>query len=48
MWWIGAALAAGGVVARAVFAGTVVLCLAAALVSFRKVAKIDPALVFRA
>jgi putative ABC transport system permease protein len=31
-----------------VFAGTVVLCLTAALVSFRKVAKIDPALVFRA
>jgi putative ABC transport system permease protein len=33
--------------AAAVFAGTVVFCLAAALVSFRKVASIDPALVFR-
>jgi putative ABC transport system permease protein len=33
--------------AAIVFVGTVVLCLAAALVSFRKVAKIDPALVFR-
>ncbi len=33
--------------AAIVFAGTVALCLAAALVSFRKVAKIDPALVFR-
>jgi putative ABC transport system permease protein len=30
-----------------VFAGTLVLCLVSALVSFRKVAKIDPALVFR-
>jgi putative ABC transport system permease protein len=30
-----------------VFAGTVVLCLASAIVSFRKVAGIDPALVFR-
>jgi putative ABC transport system permease protein len=30
-----------------VFAGTVVLCLTAALVAFRKVASIDPALVFR-
>jgi putative ABC transport system permease protein len=30
-----------------VFLGTVVLCLAAAMISFRKVAKIDPALVFR-
>ncbi len=30
-----------------VFAGTVVLCLLSALVSFRKVATIDPALVFR-
>jgi len=30
-----------------VFAGTVVLCLSAALVAFRKVASIDPALVFR-
>jgi putative ABC transport system permease protein len=33
--------------ALVVFAGTLVLCLTAALVSFRKVAKIDPALVFR-
>jgi putative ABC transport system permease protein len=31
-----------------VFAGTLVLCLASAFVSFRKVARIDPALVFRA
>jgi putative ABC transport system permease protein len=31
-----------------VFAGTVVLCLAAAVIAFRKVASIDPALVFRA
>jgi putative ABC transport system permease protein len=30
-----------------VFVGTVLMCLAAALVSFRKVATIDPALVFR-
>jgi putative ABC transport system permease protein len=30
-----------------VFVGTVVMCLAAALVSFRKVAGIDPAMVFR-
>jgi putative ABC transport system permease protein len=30
-----------------VFAGTLVLCLVSALVSFRKVASIDPALVFR-
>jgi putative ABC transport system permease protein len=30
-----------------VFAGTVILCLAASIVSFRKVAGIDPALVFR-
>lgn len=34
--------------AGAVFAGTLLFCLAAAFVSFRKVAKIDPALVFRA
>lgn len=32
----------------AVFAGTLLLCLAASFVSFRKVAAIDPALVFRA
>ena len=31
----------------AVFAGAVVLCLASAMISFRKVASIDPALVFR-
>jgi len=31
-----------------VFAGTLVLCLGSAFVSFRKVARIDPALVFRA
>jgi putative ABC transport system permease protein len=30
-----------------VFAGSIVLCLSAAMVSFRKVAAIDPALVFR-
>ena len=34
--------------AAIVFVGTVVLCLAAAMISFRKVASIDPALVFRA
>ena len=33
--------------ALAVFAGTLVLCLGASMVSFRKVASIDPALVFR-
>ena len=33
--------------AAIVFVGTLALCLFAALVSFRKVAKIDPALVFR-
>ncbi|KAA0256289.1 FtsX-like permease family protein [Acidobacteria bacterium ACD] len=33
--------------AAAVFAGTLVLCLLASMVSFRKVASIDPALVFR-
>jgi putative ABC transport system permease protein len=33
--------------AATVAAGTVVLCLAAAMISFRKVASIDPALVFR-
>ena len=31
-----------------VFVGTLALCLGSAFVSFRKVAKIDPALVFRA
>ena len=31
-----------------VFLGTVVLCLVASMVSFRKVASIDPSLVFRA
>jgi putative ABC transport system permease protein len=30
-----------------VFAGTIVLCLSAAMISFKKVASIDPALVFR-
>lgn len=34
--------------AAVVAAGTLVLCLAAAMISFRKVASIDPALVFRA
>jgi putative ABC transport system permease protein len=33
--------------AAVVFAGTLALCLAAAIISFRKVAGIDPALVFR-
>ncbi len=33
--------------AALVFVGTIVLCLAAAMISFRKVASIDPALVFR-
>jgi len=33
--------------AAVVFAGTLLLCLAAAMISFRKVAGIDPALVFR-
>jgi len=31
-----------------VFVGTVVMCLGAAMLSFRRVATIDPALVFRA
>ena len=34
--------------AAAVFAGTVLMCLGAAMLSFRRVARIDPALVFRA
>ncbi|HET9226320.1 MAG TPA: FtsX-like permease family protein, partial [Thermoanaerobaculia bacterium] len=34
--------------AATVGVGTLVLCLAAAMISFRKVARIDPALVFRA
>jgi putative ABC transport system permease protein len=34
--------------AALVFAGTVLMCLGAALFSFRRVASIDPALVFRA
>jgi putative ABC transport system permease protein len=34
-------------VVAVVFVGTIVFCLAAALISFRKVATIDPALVFR-
>jgi putative ABC transport system permease protein len=33
--------------AAAVFAGTVLMCLGAAMLSFRRVAMIDPALVFR-
>jgi putative ABC transport system permease protein len=33
--------------AVAVFVGSIAMCLASALVSFRKVASIDPALVFR-
>jgi putative ABC transport system permease protein len=33
--------------ALAVFAGTVLMCLGAAMLSFRRVAGIDPALVFR-
>jgi putative ABC transport system permease protein len=37
-----------GTLAAAVFVGTIVLCLVSAIVSFRKVARIDPALVFRA
>lgn len=37
----------GAPLAAAVFAGTVIFCLAAAALSFRKVAAIDPALVFR-
>ncbi len=32
---------------RAVFVGTVLMCLGAAMLSFRRVATIDPALVFR-
>lgn len=35
-------------VSIAVFFGSIVMCLAAAMISFRKVANIDPALVFRA
>jgi putative ABC transport system permease protein len=34
--------------AGTVFAGTVLMCLGAAMLSFRRVARIDPALVFRA
>ncbi len=34
--------------AFAVFVGTVLMCLGAAMLSFRRVASIDPALVFRA
>jgi hypothetical protein len=33
--------------AATVFVGTIVMCLGAAMVSFRRVASIDPALVFR-
>jgi putative ABC transport system permease protein len=35
------------VLGATVFLGTFVLCLGAAMISFRKVASIDPALVFR-
>lgn len=45
---LGLKLIVPGELSAAVFAGTLALCLAAAFVSFRKVAKIDPALVFRA
>ena len=38
----------GGALVATVLVGTVVLCLASSLISFRKVAGIDPALVFRA
>jgi putative ABC transport system permease protein len=31
----------------AVFAGTVLFCLAASMLSFRQVARLDPAMVFR-
>jgi putative ABC transport system permease protein len=34
--------------ASAVFVGTLLMCLGAAMLSFRRVADIDPALVFRA
>ena len=36
-----------GLLARRCSSGTVVMCLGAALFSFRRVAGIDPALVFR-
>jgi putative ABC transport system permease protein len=45
---IGLQLVVPRALALAVFAGTLVLCLASAFVSFAKVARIDPALVFRA
>jgi putative ABC transport system permease protein len=44
---IGLKLIVPGNLSAAVFAGTLVLCLGSAFVSFRKVASIDPALVFR-
>jgi len=45
---IGLKLIVPNTLALAVFAGTLLFCLAAAMLSFRKVAAIDPALVFRA
>jgi len=45
---IGLKLIVPGTLAASVFVGTLTLCLASAFVSFRKVAGIDPALVFRA
>jgi putative ABC transport system permease protein len=33
--------------AEIVFVGSIVMCLGAAMISFKKVASIDPALVFR-
>jgi putative ABC transport system permease protein len=44
---IGLKLIVPGELSAVVFAGTLVLCLGSAFVSFRKVAAIDPALVFR-
>jgi putative ABC transport system permease protein len=41
-------LMVGPALVAAVFVGTVVMCLSASVISFRKVAAIDPALVFRA
>ena len=47
MYDIGLKLIISPAFAGIVFAGTVVMCLAASMISFRKVASIDPALVFR-
>jgi putative ABC transport system permease protein len=44
---IGLKLIVPDALAAAVFAGTLVLCLGSAFLSFGKVARIDPALVFR-